>query len=151
MLLKILFDYLFPVREGMQNIGKMITRSLSKPFKAISGGILKIFKSIEKMGKFLGAVFVSIGSYLECGAFYVGNIFSYCIIYYFLYIIGLILYSPFAVLFWATKTQYIETGIWDILKALDEFMKDVSGVAVTDFLFPNKCYKCNLKPMPKHL
>jgi len=161
--LKIVFDYFFPVREGMADIGRTITRALSKPFNSIKkagqkavGGIEKvfkmvgqIFKNLGKIGKFLGEVFVSIGSYLECSVFYVSNIFSYCIIYYFIYIAGLFIYAPFSFLFWITGTQYIENTIWDILSTINEFIVDITGFNILKYIFPNKCYKCKIKPLPK--
>jgi hypothetical protein len=151
MILKILFDYLFPVQEGMINIGSAIKKALAKPFAAITqvlSVVTRIFTSLEKIGMFLGAVFVSIGSYLDCGVFYIGNFFSYCIIYYFVYLAALIIYAPFALLFWATGSQNIENMIWDIGSTINEFTADISGIDINDYLFPDKCYKCNLKPMP---
>jgi hypothetical protein len=159
---KKIVEKVFPLREGL-DIGKSMSRALAKPvsklkktgdkavggINKVAGGITKVFKYIEKIAKFLGAVFVSIGSYLECSVFYIKNIFSYCIIYYILYITGLIIYAPFALLFWATGTQAIEKEIWKIMETINEFFVDVSGFNVLDYIYPAKCYKCNLKPMPK--
>jgi hypothetical protein len=150
---------LFPFndgKEGMENIGKSITKALSKPFNEIKktgekalNGIKGVVQKISTIGKYLGQVFVSIGSYFDCFGFYVGNIFSYCIIYYFMYILGLIIYAPFCFLFWITGTQYIENIIWDIFKTINEFIVDISGFDIMEYIFPPKCYKCNIKPMPK--
>jgi hypothetical protein len=156
LIFKIVYDHLFPFKEGMKDIGKSIKRSISKPFNTIkktgqkaANGIGDIFKSIQKIGKFLSGVFISIGSFLDCSAFYIGNIFSYCIIYYLLYIIGLILYCPFAFLFWISGTQEMENTIWDIMEMINDFMVDITGFDFTDYIYPYKCYKCNIKPMPK--
>jgi len=129
----------------MVSIGGAIRDALAKPFEVIT----KIFSSLQNIGKFLGGVFISIGSYLDCGVFYIGNIFSYCIIYYFLNILGWIIYWPFSGLFWITGSQNIENTIWDILDTINEFTADISGFNIRDYIYPAKCYKCKLKPMPK--
>jgi|694.fasta_scaffold10112_5 hypothetical protein len=167
--MKIIYDKMFPEREGL-DIGKSITRALNKPFKEIKkggekaiggikeikkagekaiGGIQKVFKYITIIGKFLGGVFEAIGSYLECSVFYIKNIFSICIVYYLLYILGLVLYSPFAFLFWITGTQYIEKMGWDFLGDINEVIVDISGFNILNYIYPNKCYKCRIKPLPK--
>jgi hypothetical protein len=146
----------------MDDIGSAIRDAFERPFNAIKDAgekaingirevfdyVEKIFRDIGKIGQFLGDVFISIGSYLDCSVFYIGNIFSYCIIYYFIYIAGLVIYCPFSFLFWVTGTQYIENTIWDILATINEVIVDISGFNILDYIFPDKCYKCHIKPMP---
>lgn len=159
----IAFRHFFPVKEGMADIGSAIRDAFEKPFRAIIevgekavNGIREVFDTLQRVfrdigviGQFLGDVFVSIGSYLECSVFYIGNIFSYCIIYYFLYIAGWVIYFPFSMLFWATGTQEIENTIWDILSDINEFIVDITDFNILDYIFPDKCYKCQIRPLPK--
>ena len=156
---KILFP---PLQEGL-NVGNEIKKAFDKPFKEVKqagektfrgitdiiGFVKKIFDDLKNIGKFLGSVFVSIGSYLDCGVFYIGNIFSTCIIYYFFYIFGLIVYAPFSFLFWVTGTKYIEDFFWDIMGSVNDFTSDITGFDILDYIYPDKCYKCHIKPMPK--
>jgi hypothetical protein len=144
-----------PVKEGM-SVGGEISRAFNKPINEIKNignktfnSIGNVFKIIGKLGKFIGDVFEALASYLECGVFYVGNLFTYCLLYYLLYVIGLMVYAPFALLFWATGTQDVESAIWDILSTINEFAADISGFNILDYIYPDKCYKCQIKKLPK--
>jgi hypothetical protein len=150
------------VIEGF-NIGKEIGKAFKKPIDTIKkpiddvkkktnetvDSLKEVVNSVAKIGTFLGAVFIAIGSYLECGGFFIKNIFSYCIIYYLLYITMLIIYAPFALLFWATSTQSLENAVWGFGKSIHDFVEDFTGMDMMQYIVPDNCYKCNIKPIPK--
>ncbi len=143
------------IKEGL-NVGSEISKAFNKPMREIKNmgnktfnSIGNVFKIVGKIGQFLGDVFIAIASYLECGVFYIGNLFTYCLLYYIMYVFGLMIYAPFALLFWATGTQDIEGAIWDILGAINEFIADISGFNLLNYIYPDKCYKCRIKKLPK--
>lgn len=129
-------------KEGAKGIGGM--------FKKIRDGLNKIPKQITKFFKYVGDVFLSIFSYLECGAQKIGTL-PQCMGWYLLEIIGYILYIPFAFFFWLFSLQSIEKMIWNVLEDIDCFFYASTGyhlIHYSDSII-KKCYNCKLKKMPK--
>ena len=146
------------IQKNMKNIPKMtsqkvikpMTKSFTKVGKQISGGFTKIFGIITKFFKYVGDVFVSIFSYIECGFYKVIKL-PQCMGWYMLEVFGHILYIPFGFFFWVFSLQAIEKQIWGVLEDVDCFCHASTGyhlIHYSDSII-NKCYKCNIKKMPK--
>jgi hypothetical protein len=77
--------------------------------------------------------------------------FPGCIPWYFLDVLGKILYAPFGFLFWLFCLQDSERSIWEIIYEIDCEFKDMSGFSLVHFpdYVMQDCYTCNLEPVPK--
>jgi hypothetical protein len=126
-------------------------KGISGMFKSVGKSITKsILNPLTKFFKYVADVFVSIFSYLECGAIKIATL-PQCMGWYLLEIIGYILYIPFAFFFWLFSLQSIEKMIWDVLEDIDCFFHASTGyhlIHYSDSII-KKCYKCKLKKMPK--
>jgi hypothetical protein len=138
-------------KEGKGNPFSKLGNSIKKNFKSAGKQITKnILKPITKFFKYIGDVFLSIFSYLECGAQKIGKL-PQCMGWYLLEVLGHILYLPFAFFFWLFSLQSIEKMIWNVLEDIDCFFYASTGyhlIHYSDSII-NKCYKCKLKKMPK--
>jgi hypothetical protein len=129
---------------------KPMVKSFKKIGSTISKGFTKTIGMIVKFFKFIGDVFLSIFSYIECGFYKVIKL-PQCMGWYTLEIIGHILYIPFAFFFWVFSLQSIEKMIWDVLEEIDCFCYTATGYHLIHYsdTIIKKCYKCNIKKMPK--
>ncbi len=129
---------------------KKIPKSFKKIGNSISKGFTKTLKMITKFFKYVGDVFLSFFSYIECGFNKVIKL-PQCMGWYTLEIIGHILYIPFGFFFWLFSLQSVERMIWGILEDIDCFCYKSTGyhlIHYSDSII-KKCYKCKIKKMPK--
>ena len=103
---------------------------------------------------------------LSCLFTMFGN-FSSCFFYYFLDIIGYVLYLPFAIMFWlfrmsietyysdCSKDEYpsiynIEKEIWDLIYWVDCQVYDATGFHIFHYSedIMKRCYSCSPGPFP---
>lgn len=129
---------------------KPMTKSFTKIGKSISSGFMKTIKMITKFFKYVGDVFLSIFSYIECGFTKIIKL-PQCMGWYLLEVIGHILYIPFSFFFWLFSLQSVERMIWRIIEDIDCFCYTATGYHLIHYsdTILNKCYKCKIKKMPK--
>ena len=123
---------------------------IANPIKAITKFGKSIGNGIANIGKYIGQLFVSLFSYIECGFYKIINL-PRCMGWYMLEVFGYIMYIPWAFFFWVCSLEYYEKQLWKIADQIDCFCYASTGYHVFHYSdsIIKKCYKCKIKPMPK--
>ena len=120
-------------------------------------GIRRTFSFFRKYWKYIAAFFFFLSS---VGQWCITNVttliyriasFKNCFLWYFLEIIGWILYIPIEFFVWLFCLKDVENMAWDLIKQLDCSFNDVTGfhfMYYSDTVI-KKCYSRKFKPFPK--
>ena len=136
-------------RKTSITVDKKISRVYRENFniKDIGRGFKKMGDALKKIPQF----FRAIGSYLKCGVARIKSMPS-CMPWYLLEIFGQIIYLPFRILFWMTRTKEIEKLLWKKMEELDKMIHNISGLHIIHYpdFIQDSCYRCKgMVPFPK--
>ena len=120
-------------------------------------GIRRTFSFFRKYWKYIAAFFFFLSN---VGQWCITNVitmiyriasFKNCFLWYFLEIIGWVLYIPIEFFVWLFCLKDLETMVWDLMKQLDCSFNDITGfhfMYYSDTVI-KKCYSRKFKPFPK--
>lgn len=135
-------------KEISKNVGKPIQKGIDKAAKETKKGAEKAMKEtkkgFDKMGKEMKSGFAKIFKPIACVFNKIGN--TTCWKFYFLSLLGHILYIPFYIIGGISKTaKSILDMIWDFIYKIDRMVsKYLGGYHLVKFPddIRKKCFKC---------
>lgn len=134
------------------------TKNIKEKTKTLK--TFQFFKKItKKVWPFLTLLFGICSHFKLIGIWFVENIgvlldrlfhFKSCFLWYFLEIIGFILYAPIEFLVWACSLQCFEKMCWDGIYTADCSFTNIFGFHIFKYSdsIIQKCYAKNFKPFP---
>ena len=103
-------------------------------------------KIINRILKPILAPVIAIETFVKCTIKMIVN-FPQCFIYYWLEIIGNVLYLPIMLIVWAFGMREIEISMWKMVRDFDNLVNSVAGFYLFKYSnsILNKCYRCKNK------
>lgn len=103
-------------------------------------------KTITRLLKPLLKPIFAIETFVKCTIKMIVN-FPRCFIYYFLEIVGFVLYLPIMLIVWAFGAREIEISMWKMVYDFDNLVNSVAGFHLFKYSnsILNKCYRCKNK------
>ena len=131
-------------KEISKNVGKPIEKGISKASKETKKGIDKATKETAKGFKKISGPIMDIFKKIGCIFNKIGN--TTCWKFYFLALLGHILYIPFYIAGGISKTvQNVLDSIWKVINKIDKYVAKYTG-GYHLVKFPDdirkKCFKC---------
>ncbi len=140
------------IKNGVEGAFNKIKNTFENAFKQIAD----FFNKIKEVFVFLGSVFKWTFDHVSCGITWITN-FRYCFFWYFLEIIGKILYLPVTLFVWITRQllgfdlRPFVDKFWEYLSELDCLIFSIAGFHIIHY--PSdviaKCYSCEIREFPK--
>ena len=144
----------FNLKKSFKKIGKKI----KDPFDKIKGPLKKItnfFKTVGKVFVWIGKVAVWTGLTIAALFYYIGNIFTGCVLFYFLdMILGTIWFILFLIAStFGQRKNFLKLSkmISGVFKMIDNTFYNATGIHLFRYSdrTVKKCYKRTFKPFPK--
>lgn len=140
------------IKNGVESAFNKVKDTFTSTF----GEVFKFFNKIKEVFLYLGAVFEWVFNNVKCGITWITN-FRFCFFWYFLEIIGKILYLPITFFIWIVRQslgfdlQYFADKFWEYMNNLDCAFFSVAGFHLIHYSKDvlDKCYSCEIGPFPK--
>jgi hypothetical protein len=132
------------VKDVFEGIGQVFT-GIGQEFDAVGEGVALGATDISQL---LELVFIFLGSYINCGVYFLVNIKG-CLFYYLIEVLGQILYIPVRILVWILSLFHFNLQkqldiFWTKMEKIDRVVYKYVGFHIIHYprSIRQKCYVC---------